>query len=152
MNYTIRPARSGDYPRIMEIWASAVKATHDFLAPSDFDLFQVLIPEEFLPHLDAFVLADENGVLQAFFGTSEDNLEMLFVEDASRGKGIGKIAIAYVLDVLQVYKVDVNEQNHQALEFYRARGYVQTGRSERDGMGKAYPLLHLHYPHKTEER
>ena len=54
--YNIKRATPHDYPRIMEIWESAVLATHDFLKKQDFELFKQLIPSEFLPHLQVFVL------------------------------------------------------------------------------------------------
>lgn len=149
-NMNIRPANAADYPAIMRIWVSAVAATHHFLDPADFELFKVLIPESFLPQLQVFALEDGAGNMLAFFSVSEDNLEMLFVHDSVRGKGIGKMIIAYVLEQLKIYKVDVNEQNQQAVDFYLKTGYVHTGRSERDGMGKAYPLLHLEYPHQKD--
>ncbi|MGY0625916.1 MAG: GNAT family N-acetyltransferase, partial [Paraglaciecola chathamensis] len=40
-------------------------------------------------------------------------------------------------------KVDVNEQNPKALGFYQRIGFKVVGRSELDGQGKPYPLLHL---------
>ncbi|MBL7707101.1 MAG: GNAT family N-acetyltransferase [Taibaiella sp.] len=141
----IRPASAVDYTAIMVVWESAVAATHDFLDPADFNLFKTLIPENFLPQLDVFAIEDAKGNMLAFFSVSADNLEMLFVHDTARGKGIGRLAISYILERLKVYKVDVNEQNQQAVDFYLKMGYRQTGRSERDGMGKAYPLLHLQY-------
>jgi len=138
----IREANLADYPKIMEIWEGAVKATHDFLAAADFELFKKLIPTEFLPQLRVFILEDQEQA-QAFFSVSEDNLEMLFVDPSARGKGYGKFAIAYVVEQLAVRKVDVNEQNEQAVGFYRKVGYKQIGRSEKDGMGKNYPLIHM---------
>lgn len=141
----IRKADASDYPRIMEIWESAVKATHDFLKEEDFELFKVLIPSEFLPQLKVF-LVEDGGYIPAYFGVSDDHLEMLFVDAAARGKGYGRIATEYILNTLQIYKVDVNEQNQQAVDFYFKMGYRQIARSEKDSMGKDYPLLHLVYP------
>lgn len=138
----IRKADIADYPRIMQIWESSVKATHDFLKEEDFELFKRLIPSEFLPQLKVFVVAD-NKDITAYFGVSDDNLEMLFVDAEARGKGYGKTALEYILNTLQIYKVDVNEQNQQAVDFYFKMGYCQIARSEKDGMGKDYPLLHL---------
>lgn len=140
----IRKAYIEDYSRIMEIWESSVKATHDFLKKEDFELFKNLIPTEFLPQLNVFVIEDDE-IIPAFFSVFDDNLEMLFVDAESRGKGFGKIAVDYIINTLQIYKVDVNEQNNQAIDFYLKQGYQQTGYSETDGMGKPYPLLHLEY-------
>jgi putative acetyltransferase len=37
----------------------------------------------------------------------------------------------------------VNEQNEQAVGFYRRMGFEVVGRSPDDSMGKPYPLLHM---------
>jgi putative acetyltransferase len=39
--------------------------------------------------------------------------------------------------------VDVNEQNEQAVGFYLKMGFQVEGRSDEDGFGKPYPLLHM---------
>jgi putative acetyltransferase len=39
--------------------------------------------------------------------------------------------------------LDVNEQNPAARKFYEACGFVVEGRSELDGSGRPYPLLHM---------
>lgn len=140
----IRPADSNDYSRIMEIWESSVKATHDFLKEEDFKLFQKLIPTEFLPQLKVFVI-EEQTFIPAYFALSDDNLEMLFVHADYRGKSYGKTAVDYIINQLKIYKVDVNEQNKQAVDFYLKMNYQLIGRSEQDSMGKDYPLLHLEY-------
>ena len=38
---------------------------------------------------------------------------------------------------------DVNEQNLKALGFYLSRGFEQIGRSELNGQGKPFPLIHM---------
>jgi putative acetyltransferase len=40
-------------------------------------------------------------------------------------------------------ELDVNEQNEQAVGFYRRMGFEVVGRSALDGTGKPYPLLHM---------
>jgi putative acetyltransferase len=40
-------------------------------------------------------------------------------------------------------EVDVNEQNPQGVGFYRHMGFEQVGRSELDGQGNPFPLLHM---------
>jgi putative acetyltransferase len=39
--------------------------------------------------------------------------------------------------------LDVNEQNPPAAGFYARQGFVVVGRSETDGEGRPFPLLHL---------
>ncbi|WP_341841550.1 acetyltransferase [Chitinophaga caseinilytica] len=141
----IRKATAADYPAIMQVWESSVLATHHFLQKSDFDLFKKIIPEQFLPALDLYVTGDD-ARLTGVLGVSGENLEMLFIDAASRGQGIGQQLVRFALSELGVTKVDVNEQNLQAVGFYRKMGFVETGRSETDGMGKPYPLLHFTFP------
>jgi len=45
MLYNIRLAQAEDYPRIMEIWESAVKATIIFYRKKDFVHFKEVIPK-----------------------------------------------------------------------------------------------------------
>jgi putative acetyltransferase len=47
------------------------------------------------------------------------------------------------MDRLEITKVDVNEQNIQAVGFYKHIGFHVLGRSESDGQGKEYPILHM---------
>ncbi|KPR39388.1 acetyltransferase, partial [Citrobacter freundii] len=37
----------------------------------------------------------------------------------------------------------VNEQNEQAVGFYKKMGFTVTGRTEVDDLGRAHPLLNL---------
>ena len=39
----------------------------------------------------------------------------------------------------------MNEQNPQGVGFYLHMGFEQTGRSELDGEGNPFPLLHMKY-------
>jgi len=142
MSTQIRLATIGDYPRIMEIWESAVKATHGFLAEEDFIYFKEVIPKDYLPNLEVFLLI-ENGGPVGFSSASEGNLEMLFVHNDYRGKGYGKSLFQFMDETEGITKVDVNEQNYQAVGFYENLGFRKAGRSEKDGSGKDYPIIHM---------
>ena len=47
------------------------------------------------------------------------------------------------MEHLNADELDVNEQNPQALGFYLHEGFEVVGRSQTDGLGQPYPLLHL---------
>ena len=137
----IRKIKVTDYPRLMEIWESAVLSTHDFLKEEDFLNYKEHLPVYF-QHVTLFGFEQE-GILIGFMGIAERNLEMLFIDNNYRGTGIGKKLITYAIDNLQVTKVDVNEQNTQAVGFYKHMGFSVYKRSSLDGEGKEYPILHM---------
>lgn len=68
---------------------------------------------------------------------------MLFIDPEYRGKKIGKTLLNYSIDKLKVNKVDVNEQNEQAVGFYKHFGFEIISRSKLDATGKPYPILHM---------
>ncbi len=140
MIYEVGPK---DYDTLLDVWVSAVDATHHFLSKEDYEFYKTHVPIYF-NHLDLYAYKDDKGQISAFIGISEDNMiDMLFVHNNVRGKGIGKILLNYAVEKLDARRVDVNEQNKQALDFYYHFGFEEIGRSEYDGEGKAYPILHL---------
>ncbi|AFT68647.1 Acetyltransferase, GNAT family [Alloalcanivorax dieselolei B5] len=68
---------------------------------------------------------------------------MLFIAPEARGTGVGSLLAAHAVERQGATKVDVNEQNKQALGFYKHIGFSVVGRSPLDGQGKPYPLLHM---------
>ena len=139
----IRLLNESDYPRVCEIWESAVRATHDFLSEEDFLHYKEVLPSYF-PHV-RLAGWEEDGQLLGFIGTSADNIEALFVHNDARGKGIGKALLRHAVNDLHIHKVDVNEQNGQAVGFYRHMGYQVVSRDDLDPEGKPYPILHLEW-------
>ena len=137
----IREIRETDYPILMDIWESAVLDTHDFLKQEDFLYYREHLPIYF-QHVVLYG-SEHDGRLVGFIGVAENNIEMLFVHCDYRGKGIGKKLVAHAIEKLQACKVDVNEQNIQAVGFYRHMGFSVVTRSELDAEGKAYPILHM---------
>ncbi|HEY0594854.1 acetyltransferase [Sphingopyxis sp.] len=140
----IRASTPADGARAVEIWRDAVDATHDFLTPED----RVAIEDEvrgFLPAAPLWLAVDENDRPVAFMLLDGNSMEALFIDPSWRGKGVGKALVDHAVELHGAISTEVNEQNDQAVGFYRHLGFVPTGRSERDGQGRAYPLIHLHF-------
>ncbi|WP_288520074.1 GNAT family N-acetyltransferase [uncultured Pseudomonas sp.] len=116
MQHTIATAGAEHFDRLADLWEAAVRATHDFLPDGYIERLRPLVREQYLGFVE----------LRAW-----------------RDQGIGKALLASVVEELGVREVDVNEQNPQAVGFYLKQGFVQVGRSEVDGQGDPYPLLHL---------
>ncbi|KAB7530793.1 acetyltransferase [Flagellimonas olearia] len=132
-----------EYPEVVRVWESSVRATHHFLKEEDIEYFKPLILNTYLDAVELRCMRnDENNIL-GFLGAAEQNLEMLFIDPEHRGKRIGKSLLDHAMENLNVTKVDVNEQNEQAVGFYKHCGFEVIGRSELDSSGKPYPILHM---------
>ena len=139
----IRPVTAADHDAIVALWEAAVRATHDFLAEEDIVFFRGFLPGIF-GHLDVQV-AELDGRVAGFVGSSERHIEALFVDPALHQRGIGRQLLDTVIasDPRVPWTVDVNEQNPGATRFYERYGFVRIGRSELDASGRPFPLLHL---------
>ncbi len=138
----VSPLQSEDIAQTVEVWEASLRATHDFVSEADIVFFRPLVRDE-LPNLPVFVVLDEAGKVVGFIGVSDGKVEMLFIDPAWRGQGIGRRLMEYAIESLGATMVDVNEQNPQAIGFYLRMGLEVESRSELDGLGKPYPLLHM---------
>lgn len=129
--------------QLIAIWEASVRATHDFLAEEHLQELKPLILEQYFDVVTLTCAKNSNGEILGFCGVHDGNIEMLFISPDARGKGIGTTLTAHAIKVHGVSKVDVNEQNEQALGFYQHIGFNVVGRSPVDGQGKSYPLLHM---------
>ncbi|CDG53890.1 MULTISPECIES: acetyltransferase [Halomonadaceae] len=139
----IETVEKADHLKLLEIWEASVRATHDFLAEEDLQELKPLILEQYFNAVDLRCAKNGHGEIQGFCGVHDGNIEMLFIAPDARGKGVGAMLAANAIDEQGASKVDVNEQNVQALGFYQYIGFKVTGLSPVDGQGKAYPLLHM---------
>lgn len=132
-----------EYQEVVAVWESSVRATHHFLKEEDIEYFKPLILNTYLDAVELRCIRNNEKRIVGFLGVAEQNLEMLFIDPEYRGKNIGKMLLNYSIDNLNVTKVDVNEQNEQAVGFYKHCGFEVLGRSELDSSGKPYPILHM---------
>lgn len=116
-------------------------ATHDFLKSEDFTEIKAALIPDYFPNVDLYAIAD-NGVYAGFIGLSPDSIEMLFIDSGRRGQGYGSALIEFARQ-RGATKVDVNEQNTSAFNFYKAKGFRIIGRDETDDAARPYPILHL---------
>ncbi|WP_207426691.1 GNAT family N-acetyltransferase [Pedobacter sp. SYSU D00535] len=132
------------YPNLIDIWETSVRATHHFLAEEDIGFYKELLAT-YLPQIKVYCVNHGNQ-LAGFIGLSEGMVEALFVHPAFTGKGIGKRLLQFAVQEHGVNRVDVNEQNQEALGFYEHHGFEIIDRTELDPAGKNYPILMLQLP------
>lgn len=140
----LRPSRPEDGDRVVAIWRAAVDATHDFLSPEDRAAIDLEV-QGFLPAAPLMLAVDGRDKALGFMLIDGDHMEALFIDPDYRGAGVGRVFIEYALAVHPTLTTDVNEQNAQAVGFYEHMGFERTGRSDLDGQGRPYPLIHLRF-------
>jgi len=140
----------GETDRVLEVWEASVRATHHFLSESDIQFFKPLVLPELLALDHLLCVRDREGRLVAFLGVAKGKMEALFVHPSCQRAGVGRRLARHAVVELEASAVDVNEQNEQAVAFYRRLGFEVEGRSEVDGMGKPFPLLHMRKQNATE--
>lgn len=114
-----------------------------FLSSEEINNIKQYVPQ-FLKNVPVLVLAeDENGNPTGFMGIAGRRLEMLFISNNNRGRGIGKQLLQYGIDTYAVDELTVNEQNPSATGFYRHMGFSVYKRTETDEQGNPYPLLYM---------
>ena len=139
----IHTPKQSDYKELARVWEASVRATHDFLPNSYILLLKDLVLTRYLDAVMLICTKDPRQRITGFAGVAAGKVEMLFIDPVHRGQGLGKQLLRYALEHLNADKLDVNEQNSQALGFYLKQGFEVIGRSEFDGMGQPYPLLHM---------
>ena len=127
---------------LASIWEASVRATHDFLTEED---VAALRPEvrSGLAGVEVLEVACLDGEPCGFSGVQGGKLEMLFVAPLARGRGVGKVLLARAVELHGATRLDVNEQNPQAVGFYRHEGFTVSERSAVDDAGRPFPLLRM---------
>ncbi|KAA1193809.1 GNAT family N-acetyltransferase [Photorhabdus heterorhabditis] len=143
MNIKIQQAMKTDFNKLLEIWEASVRATHDFLSDKHINELSPLILHTYLPALTVYKAINDKCEIEGFISVDRHRVEMLFISPDSRGKGIGKALLNFAIAELGINELDVNEQNTQGVDFYRHQGFNVFNRSEIDGQGNPFPLLHM---------
>lgn len=87
--------------------------------------------------------AFHNDKMAGFIGIHNKKVEMLFVDPDYRGKGLGKQLMQFAFTNFDADLVDVNVQNTLAVSFYEKLGFETFEKTEKDDLGKNYPLLRM---------
>ena len=129
--------------QLLEVWEDSVKATHTFLSNEEIEKIKEYVPQALSDITHLIIATDKNENPIAFMGIEENKLEMLFIKNNERGKGLGKRLLNYGIANYNVNELAVNEQNPQAKGFYEHIGFKVYQRNELDDQGNPYPVLYM---------
>lgn len=143
----IRTPRPDERELLLGIWLRSVRATHTFLTETDIAFYYPLVRGALASDLEIWAIYP-GGPLPAGFmaldsASSPVKLEALFIDPACARQGLGTRLVRHAQALKGSLILDVNEQNPNALAFYRRLGFIQTGRSPKDGTNKPFPLIHM---------
>lgn len=128
---------------LLEVWEDSVKATHLFLSNEEIESIKRYVPQALKVVSHLIIVENNDNIPIAFMGIEDKKLEMLFIKNNERGKKIGKQLLTYGIENYNINKLTVNEQNTNALEFYKHMGFKTYKRTELDEQGNPYPILYM---------
>ena len=128
---------------LLNVWEDSVKATHTFLSNEEIENIKKYVPQALKEVEHLIVAEDENYKPIAFMGIEKNKLEMLFIKNSKRGKGLGKKLLNFGIEKYSVNELAVNEQNPEAKGFYEHMGFKVYKRNELDDQGNPYPVLYM---------
>ncbi|MCI8630442.1 MAG: GNAT family N-acetyltransferase [Firmicutes bacterium] len=129
--------------QLLEIWENSVRGTHLFLSDDEIKSIKKYVPQALKEISHLVIVENESKIPIAFMGNNGQKLEMLFVSNEQRGKGIGKRLIEYGIEIYSINKLTVNEQNPLAKDFYEHMGFQVYKKSNYDEQGNPYSLLYM---------
>lgn len=129
--------------QLLEVWEDSVKATHLFLSNEEIESIKEYVPQAISGVSHLIIMENESHQPIAFMGIEDRKLEMLFIKNNERGKGLGKQLLNYGIENYNVNRLAVNEQNPEAKGFYEYMGFKTYKRTELDEQGNPYPILYM---------
>lgn len=128
---------------LLGIWEISVRSTHKFLTYAEIKNIKTYVPSAIASVNELYVAETDEGQIAGFMGINYNKLEMLFVSPTNIGRGYGKILLLYGIKNCGVSELTVNEQNPDAVGFYRHMGFKVYKRTDTDEEGNPYPLLYM---------
>ena len=129
--------------KLLEVWEDSVKATHLFLSSEEIKNIKKYVPQALKEVQHLVIVENENNIQIAFMGIEDTKLEMLFIKNSEKRKGLGKQLLNYGIEHYNINKLAVNEQNPNAKGFYEHMGFKTYQRTELDEQGNPYPILYM---------
>lgn len=127
--------------QLLVIWEASVRATHLFLSDAEVRKIKEYVPQALIGMSHLVIAERETGCPVAFMGVEGQRLGMLFLSPEERGTGLGRQLLDYGIRRYGIQEVTVNEQNPQAVGFYKHMGFTVYKRTDHDEAGDPYPLL-----------
>lgn len=127
---------------LVNLWEETVRNTHLFLESEEILRIKEYVPTA-IKEIAHLIIVEDKNILLGFIGINNYKVEMLFIKNSFRGKGLGKDLLNYGIKKYSINELTVNEQNKEAMKFYEHMGFKTYKRQELDEQGLPYPILYM---------
>lgn len=123
----IRPARPGDYDRLVNLWLESLGNTQPRLSDSYLSSVIDEMRQVRLPRSETFVIEADDRIL-GFISILDGYVLSFHVAPAFRSRGLGRQLLDHMKAKHEALTLDVLSGNKQAISFYVREGFAPTGR------------------------
>lgn len=128
---------------LVNLWEDSVRNTYLFLSNEEIKTIKKYVPKAIHQVQHLLILEEQPNIPLAFMGINDNKLEMLFVKNSERGKGLGTSLLRYGITNFKINELVVNEQNPNARKFYEQFGFKIYKISSIDEQGSPYPIFYM---------
>lgn len=139
---TIRPYRTDDCDRLLDIWHAASRTGHPFLSDSELEEQKILVRDIYLPKAENWVALEGSSPV-GFIGLLESFIGGLFVHPQAHKRGYGTALVQHAAALKGDLEVEVYSLNDGALRFYERAGFSEVSRRPMDDQGRGLELVRL---------
>ncbi|RJL73037.1 N-acetyltransferase [Acinetobacter radioresistens] len=118
----IRPARSDDFEKLVDIWFEASIRAHHFIPESYWEENKAEMQNNYLPRSEVYLAEDEQQIY-GFIALVENEIAAIFVAPDQQGKGIGKLLISHAKNLRPQLVLNVYQDNKNSIAFYKSEGF-----------------------------
>lgn len=133
----IRESTGRDLDELMLLWLRSTVAAHPFIDESYWYESAQMVRETFLPQATTWVACEpQSAKISGFISVIDPQfIGALFVNQAAHGHGVAQLLMATAKAAYQRLMLEVYQENHRAVAFYRKEGFTSTADTHHPGTG-----------------
>ncbi len=133
----IRESTRHDLDELMGLWLRSTLAAHPFIDESYWYESAQMVRETFLPQATTWVACEpQSGKISGFISVIDPQfIGALFVDSTAHGHGVAQQLMATAKSTYLRLMLEVYQENHRAVAFYRKEGFSSTAETRHPGTG-----------------
>lgn len=124
-----------DMNNMIDIWLTASIDAHHFIPAQYWKSKIDEMRNVYLPMSETYLL-EENSKVHGFISLVGDHLAALFVSITGQNQGYGRALLHHAMDLRNVLKLQVYQENQHAFHFYLKNGFQVQGEAVDNNTGQ----------------